>query len=161
MKKCYTLYDKWTIDFRKILFCMGILALGTLYNVEEPKAFAVAVIVQGISNVDNFWSYLESKHICVPLKILIAILIVLSTVAPILAFYTLVKSKNYFELGANSYAGYYIWGSIFAVAFPAIPLIVDAVMNIAQEASVKSLQSKKLKNSEKLASPDGGEEDEL
>lgn len=161
MKKYYTLYEKWTVDFRKILFCIGVLALGTLYNIEEPKAFAVAVIVQGISNVDNFWSYLESKHICVPLKIMITILILFSTVAPIFAFYTLVKSKDYFDLGVNSYAGYYILGSIFAVAFPIIPLIVDIVMNIKQESLKKVMRLKREENSEKLAGLDGGEENEL
>lgn len=49
-----TLYDNWIIDFRKILFCICVIMLGTLYNVNEPNALAIAVIVQGASNIDNF-----------------------------------------------------------------------------------------------------------
>ena len=53
MKHKQTLYDNWVIDFRKILFCIGVIMLGTLYNVKEPNALAIAVIVQGASNIDN------------------------------------------------------------------------------------------------------------
>lgn len=87
MKRYQTICDKWTNDFRKIIFCAGIVLFGTVYNFNEPKAFAVAVMVQGASNIDSFWEYLESKQICTPLKILSFILIFLSTAAMFYSFF--------------------------------------------------------------------------
>lgn len=137
MSNKHTLYDKWVMDFRKILFCMGILAAGTIFNADQENAFAVAVVVQGISNVDGFWDYLELKRVCAPLKVLISILILLSILAGLFAFYTLVKSKDFF--GNNVYSQYYIWGMLVAVGFPIIPLLVDMIMNIIQERKSRAL----------------------
>ena len=97
MNNKHTLYDKWVLDFRKILFCIGILATGTIFNADQENAFAVAVVVQGISNVDSFWGYLELKRVCAPLKVLISILILLSILAGLFAFYTIIKSKDFLE----------------------------------------------------------------
>lgn len=153
MKKFQTIYDKWTIDFKKILFCMGVLYLGTIYNMEEPKAFAVAVIVQGVSNIGEFWDYLDSERICVPLKILSVIVILLSVFVVLFAFHCLTKSKDFYDLGNNSDAAKYMWGSLIAVASPLVPIVADAVINVVN----KVISDKR----GKLINRGGGEEDEL
>lgn len=130
MSERQTIFDNWITDFRKILFCITVLALGTLFNIEEPKALAVAVIVQGASNIDNFWDYLSDNQICKLLKALIAVLILLSVLATIFAIFSLANSKGYFDTNINNYASRNIVIVVLATAFPIIPLITDAYYNI-------------------------------
>ncbi len=149
MKNNQTLYDNWTIDFRKILFCMGILILGTLYNAEEPRALAIAVIVQGASNIDSLWDGLNDKRICIRLKIMSALVIFFSALAGVFAIITLVSSKEYFDMQNNNCAWIFVLLVLIAVASPIILLITDVVVNIKIEVQ---------KQKESL---NGGEEDEL
>lgn len=132
MRNQENIYDDWIMDFRKILVCIIIIVLGILINVEEPKAFAVAIVVQGISNVDNFWEYLKTK-ITTPLKILNAITILFSVIAVTFSIMVLADKINIYDLTQHSYALYYM--ILFAVlaAFPIVLLLVDLIMNLKNE----------------------------
>lgn len=149
LKMRQTIFDGWVNDFRKILFCIGVLALGTLFNIKEPNALAIAVIVQGAGNIDSYWDYLHDKAISSVLKIMIVILVLLSFLAAIFAIFNLANSKSYFDMNANNHAGFYIYGVVIAVAFPIIPLLTDLVLNIRNEQVPPIIVI------------DGGDEDEL
>lgn len=144
-----TIFNDWITDFRKILFCIGILALGTLFNAEEPKALAIAIIVQGAGNIDNFWDYLKDDNILNYLKAMILMLILFSALAVTFAIFTLGNSKGYFDMAGNTHAWIFILVELFAIAFPIIPLITDAIINA------------KNKKTKLPAGTDGGEDDEL
>ncbi len=132
MRNRKNIYDDWTIDFKKILVCITIIVLGILINIEEPKAFAVAIVVQGISNVDNFWEYLKAK-IETPLKILSAITILLSVIAVTVSITVLADKSNLYDLSKNSYAIYYMIGFAVSAAFPIILLLTDLILNLKKE----------------------------
>lgn len=132
MRNKKNIYDDWTIDFKKILVCIIIIVLGIFYNIEEPKALAVAIVVQGISNVDNFWEYLKAK-IELPLKILSVVTIILSFVAVTASIMVLADKSNLYDLGKNSHAVYYITGFTIAAAFPVILLLTDLFINLKKE----------------------------
>lgn len=144
-----TLFQDWVTDFRKILFCIGVLALGTLFNAEEPKALAIAVIVQGISNIDSFWDFLKEHKIYLALKIMTAILILLSTLGAVLGIYSLWSPKELFNPEENEKASIFICLVILFVAFPIIVLISDIVFNAKKEMSGS------------IGNMDGGEEVEI
>ncbi len=131
-----TMFKKWTIDFRKILFCIVILALGTIMNAAEPKALAIALIVQGAGNVDGFWDYLDDKRIYGFLRVMLGVLITLSVLAGVFAVISLASPQNYFTLGVGNHARLCIAGAVFCVAFPVIPLTVDTILNLKSEESV-------------------------
>lgn len=124
------MYNDWITDFRKILFCIAVLSLGTIYNVEEPKALAIAVIVQGASNIDNFWDYLRDTKIYISLKVLILLLILFSMAASIFAIFSLASTKGYFDININNRAYWNIGIVLLATAFPVIPLITDGIFNV-------------------------------
>jgi hypothetical protein len=129
MKNKKNIYDNWTIDFREILVCICIIILGIIINVNEPKAFAVAIVVQGTSNVDDFWVYLDAK-IETPLKILSAIIVLLSTIAIAVSIMVLGGESNLYDLSQNSYAVYYMLGSAVSAAFPIVLLLTDLIINL-------------------------------
>lgn len=133
MKHKQTLYDNWVIDFRKILFCIAVITLGTLYNVKEPNALAIAVIVQGASNIDNFWDCLADEKIYTILRIMSTIFILFSAIAAIFAIYSLGSGMGYFDTVSNPKAWIYIALVVFAVAGSIFPLITDTFLNIQKE----------------------------
>ncbi|MCM1049646.1 MAG: hypothetical protein NC433_14615 [Clostridiales bacterium] len=149
MKIQQTIFDDWVNDFRKIIFCIGVLALGTLFNIKEPNALAIAVIVQGAGNIDGYWDYLKNHRLSNVLKIMIVILVLLSCLAVIFAIFDLSNSNACFDLNANQCAWYYIYGVVIAVAFPVVLLLTDLVLNLKNE-KVSS-----------IIVIDGGSEDEL
>ncbi len=143
-----TLFSDWITDFRKILVTITILALGTLYNIQEPNALAIAVIIQGISNIESYWDCLKDKKIDIALKIMLVIVIVLSLLAVIVAIFDLAGSKQYFSFKYNKSAGIYIAFTVVAVASPIIFLVTDWCLNIKKNKPVSE-------------NVDGGDEDEL
>ena len=130
MGKRQTLYTNWQTDLRKMLFCIAILTLGTLYNIEEPRALAIAIIVQGASNVDCYWDFLCNEKICTPLKIMSAVVVLVSAIAVIFAVYTLGNPIPYFDMTKNNQACVNILAVVAAVVSPIVLLITDLLMNI-------------------------------
>lgn len=149
MKTHHTIFDDWVTDFRKILFCIAILILGILYNVKEPKALVIAVIVQGVGNIDGFWDYLRMKELDNFLKAMVALLIFFSAMASIVGIFTLGDARSYFDLKVNGHAGIYILLEVCGVAFPIVLLLTDGILNIMKERTVITGQI------------DGGDEHEL
>lgn len=143
-----TLFADWITDFRKILATIAILALGFYYNINEPNALAIAVIVQGISNIDSYWDYLRDEKIDIALKIMLVIAIFFSFLAVLVAIFDFAGSKQYFSFDHNNSAGVYILCVGVAIAFPIILLVTDGYFNIKKNKPV----------SENI---DGGDEDEL
>lgn len=133
MKDRETLYDGWITDFRKILFCIAVIGLGTLYNVREPSALAIAVVVQGASNVDSFWDFLSNKKIYTCLRVLSVIVILLSVIVAVFAIWSLGGEENFFDTANNQYAGIWVVLVIVGVAFVLFPLITDIVLNMKKE----------------------------
>lgn len=143
-----TLFTDWNTDFRKILVTIAILALGFLYNSNEPNALAIAVIVQGISNIDSYWDFLHDKKIDIVLKIMLVIMIFLSVLAVLAAIFDLAGSKQYFSFEHNKSAGFYIFFAGLAIACPIILLGTDWYYNIKKDKPASG-------------NIDGGDEDEL
>ena len=132
MRNQKNIYDDWIMDFRKILVCIIIIVLGILINVEEPKAFAVAIVVQGISNVDNFWEYLKT-NIATPLKVLSTLTILFSVIAATASIMVLADKSNIYDLIQNSYAVCFM--TLFAIfaALPIVLLLTDLIINLKNE----------------------------
>ena len=133
MKNRDTLYDTWQIDFRRILFCVAAMVLGTLYNVSTPEALSVALIVQGMSNIDGIWDCLSNKKLSTLLKAMSMVAVILSFLATLFAVYSLISSNIYFDLLVNKYAGWNIALALFAVAFPLVLYSVDFCKNFKKE----------------------------
>ena len=133
MVNCKTLCDSWVDDFKKILFCMITITLGTLYNVKVPEALSVALVVQGISNVDIFWDYLKNKKFRWRLRIASAAIIFVSSVFALLAFISLVGHKEWFDIDGGVGPLLLVAVAVIAVASPMILFSADMVINISSE----------------------------
>lgn len=133
MKNSDTLYDSWQIDLRKIMFCVAAIVLGTIYNVSTPIALSVALIVQGMSNIDGIWECLSNKKLSILLKVMSIVAVMLSFLAALLAVYSLISSNVYFDLLRNEYAGWNITLALIAVAFPMVIYLVDFGKNMKIE----------------------------
>lgn len=149
MKKNQTLYDDWTVDFRRILICSGIIALSAFPNINESKALAVAILIQGASNIDSYWDFLREKGLCESLKNMLICLITLSSVSFLIALLSLINDQNYFEI--KKFGGIIQWGTLVAVCFPVFLLFTDLCINRRNEEGENSIKYNQ----------NGGEDDEL
>lgn len=75
MKDRCTLYGDSVLGFRKMLMCLMVVLLSVFPVFQEPNALSVAIFVQGVSNIDNFWDFLKERDICKPLRSAIKVLI--------------------------------------------------------------------------------------
>lgn len=133
MKNSDTLYDTWQIDLRRIMFCVAAIVLGIIYNVSTPIALSVALIVQGMSNIDGIWDCLSNKELSASLKYMSIVTVLLSFFAVVFAVYSLSSSNIYFDLLTNKCAGWNIALAAIAVAFPLVLYSVDLGKNMKNE----------------------------
>lgn len=149
-----TLYDDWITDLRKILICFAIILLSAIPALEESKALSIAILAQGVSNIDGYWDFLKEREICKPLKIMLVGVVILSCAASIIAILSLSNEKSYFEI-SKYHVGYIMKAiTLLAVSFPTILLITDGILN----AKIEEDEIEKKSEENKL---EGGEEDEL
>lgn len=124
MKGRYTLYADSLLDFRKMLMCIGVLALSIFPVFQESSALSAAILVQGVSNIDSFWDFLKDRKINRSLRNAIKVLIFLSVVAIIIA---LLNFMNGFFAGVHGTLIKII--ALVAVGFPLVVLYADSYMN--------------------------------
>lgn len=111
------------VDFRKILICSGIIILSVFPSINEPKAFAVTILIQGASNIDSYWDFLKEKRIHKSLKGMLILAIVLSFMADVIALLCLGSTQNFFE---NAKFGIIVKTFVLsAISFPIALLIKD------------------------------------
>lgn len=124
MKGRSTLYADSLIDYRKMLMCIGVLALTVFPVFQEPSALSATILVQGVSNIDNFWDFLKDRKICKPLRNTVKVLIFLSVVAIIIALLNFMNG-----LFAGAYGMLIKIIALAAVGFPLVVLFMDSHMN--------------------------------
>lgn len=132
MKSRCTLYEDSLLGFRKMLMCFGVVALSIIPVIQEPEALSVAIFIQGVSNIDNFWDFLKDQGICRPLKIIVKILIFLSVVAIIIALLNLMNG-----IFAQSYGDIVKVIALVAVGFPIVVLLADSHMSAKGEEKLE------------------------
>ena len=145
-----TLFDSSSTDFRKILFCLSVVVLSIFPVLGEPRAFAVAILIQGACNVDGYWDFLGNGAICDPLKRRLYVLISISVLAGVLGLLSLVAGYGYFD--TSNCCGCLVAGlALLAVSYPAVLLYTDWKLNAAKEKDRNNSASRQT----------GSEEDEL
>lgn len=142
-----TLYDSSLTDFRKIIFCLPVVALSVIPVLGEPKALAVAILIQGACNVDGYWDFLKDGNIHRPLRNMLYVLISISVVAAVLGLLSLVAGYGYFD--TSKVFGCIVTSfALLAVSFPAILLYTDLKLNAVKEKDRMSRANRKTESEE-------------
>lgn len=128
MKDRCTLYGDSVLGFRKMLMCLMVVILSVFPVFQEPNALSVAIFVQGVSNIDNFWDFLKERDICKPLRSAIKVLIFLSVLAIIIALLNFMEN-----IFSASYGGIIKVIALVAVGFPIVVLWADSHMSAKVE----------------------------
>lgn len=123
-----TLFDSGLTDFKKILFCLPVIVISAVPVLGEPKALAVAILIQGVSNIDGYWDFLKEDGIYSPLKKMLYFLVFISVVAGVLGILSLVGGYRYFDTSYKT--GCIVTAfALLAVSFPVILLATDWKLN--------------------------------
>lgn len=127
MKLRSTLYSDSSTDLRKGLVYVVILVLSLFTNFQTSSAFSFAILLQGLSNIDNFWDFVNDRYICKPLRRMVRFLIVVSVLGILLASLNLMKPAIVFENPDYGICIKII--ALITVAFPLAILTVDYILN--------------------------------
>lgn len=146
----HTLYSSSAIDFRKFFVHLFVIFLGFVPNIQSTEAFSVAILVQVVCNVDNYWDLISDRNVCKPLRTMSKVLVGLSVVGILLVVFNLMEPTNVYE---NERYGLFLKGfSLFVAVFPIGILVKDYKINSRFEEREEHAKLEKMKE---------GDEDEL
>lgn len=131
MKIRDTLYEKSSIDFRKVLVYIVIIFLNVFAAFQSSSAFSFVILMQGVCNIDGFWDFIDNERICRPLTKMIKLLIALSALGILLALLNLMLGEVLFD---NPLCGYILRIlALFTISFPIVILYKDYKKNVRIE----------------------------